>query len=125
MNDASEAEMSAAITAVQETFLEVGIQLDVLARAALTAAAQVRPNAEAWRLSDLLSKHGLHGEAISNICAEFYGAAQVRERAPNIRPIHAGSDVQDQCDEMVRRVYAPTEPDQGEDKLGMRKGEGS
>ena len=48
-------------------------------------------------------------------------SAQMMERAGNIRPILAGGDVQDQCDELARCVA--TEPDQGEDKLGMRKGE--
>lgn len=77
--------------------------------------------------------------------AALTAAAQVRA-GTQLRPILAGSDVQDQCDELARRsprdvntefvgfgnnvkpdagYIQPTEPDQGEDVLGMRKGEGS
>jgi hypothetical protein len=44
MTNPSEAEVAAAINAIQRVLFEVGIQADVIARAALVAAAQVREN---------------------------------------------------------------------------------
>ena len=114
MNDVSEAEVEAVRNAIQRVLFEVGIRVDELARAALTAAAQVRERALP---PCVFEARGPNGEAPAGLGG---GRAWCRTHGFDCPQLQTGPATQ----RRLMPIYGATEPDQGEDKLGMRKGEG-
>jgi hypothetical protein len=39
-------------------------------------------NADCWRLSEVLTRHGFHGQDVSNIVADFYERSRATESDP-------------------------------------------